>query len=100
MPIIRSSTTAIPASGFTLRERRSALMACRIALCVILPTREDSEPCDPFHSIQITYAQYQYVSFCDSGDIMYWYGNRIKVNFPPCTIEKHREYWRYMFTHS
>jgi hypothetical protein len=59
MPIIRSSTTAVAASGFAVRERRSALMACRIALCVILPTREDSETCDPFHRIQITYAQYQ-----------------------------------------
>jgi hypothetical protein len=61
-------------------------MACRIALCVILPTREDSEPCEPFHSIQITYAQCQYTPFCDSGDIKSWYGNNIKVNFPLCTL--------------
>jgi len=65
---------------------RSAIMACRIALCVIPKTREDSEPCQPFHCIRITYAQCQYVPFCDLGDIKSWYGNKIKVKFPLCTL--------------
>jgi hypothetical protein len=61
-------------------------MACRIALCLSLPTQEDSEPCEPFHCIQIIYAESQYDPFCDSGDIKSWDGNKIKVNFPLCTL--------------
>jgi hypothetical protein len=64
----------------------SAVMVYRIALCVILLTREDGEPCEPFHCIQITCAQRQYAPFCDSGNIKSWYGNNIKVKFPLCTL--------------
>jgi hypothetical protein len=64
----------------------SAVMACGIALCVILPTRDDSKPCEPFHCIQITYAQCQYAPFCDSSDTKSWYGNKTEIKFPLCTL--------------
>jgi len=90
-----------PQNSSTADDIWSVVMACPVVLCVILPTREDSEPCKPFHCIQIIYAQYQYVPFCDdSGDIKSWYGNEIKVKFPLCTLKRPTEEWRYMSTHS